>query len=259
MTFLLISGDNRILRHVPLIFQTFLPMSRKNKKTARTPFPALYKRAGTSAQTVDVKNPPPRSPMVPHLDSVSCEKVSIFSRGHIIKAEGVFVKGILARPQIGLTPIDGYLLSYLDNHFAGVLMIAANIMGIAEAVSPGSTIAEALSALKDAAVVPVVDNEGRLVGQIDARDLLKGLAPSGGPLGPLDGVAGFEKGKVEDVMERAFAFTGPDSDASSLMALMEAKKSLSVFIVDDGMRLLGRVTPMDILERLWEFKERKGR
>ena len=193
--------------------------------------------------------------MVPHLDSVSCEKVSIFSRGHIIKAEGVFVKGILARPQIGLTPIDGYLLSYLDNHFAGVLMIAANIMGIAEAVSPGSTIAEALSALKDAAVVPVVDNDGRLVGQIDARDLLKGLAPSGGPVGPLDGVAGLDNGK----MERAFAFTGPDSDASSLMALMEAKKSLSVFIVDDGMRLLGRVTPMDILERLWEFKERKGR
>ena len=59
--------------------------------------------------------------MVPHLDSVSCEKVSIFSRGHIIKAEVGFVKWILGRPQIGLTPMDGYLLSYPDKHLQGVL------------------------------------------------------------------------------------------------------------------------------------------
>ncbi|MBI4949041.1 MAG: CBS domain-containing protein [Deltaproteobacteria bacterium] len=138
-------------------------------------------------------------------------------------------------------------------------MVAANIMGIAEALRIGSTIAEALPALRNSSVVPVVDDEGRLNGTIDAYGLLKGLVPSDGPLGLLPGIGGLEKGKVEDVMERGFASTGPEASASSLMALMEAKKALFVFVVDDGMRLLGRVTPMDILERLWEYKERQGR
>lgn len=138
-------------------------------------------------------------------------------------------------------------------------MIAANIMGIAEALRIGSTATEALMALKDAAVVPVVDNEGRLVGSIDAYCLLKGLVPADGPLNLSDCVVGLENGKVGDIMDRDFACTGPEASASSVMAMMEAKKTLSVFIVDDGMRLIGRVAPVDILERLWEYKERKGR
>ncbi|MBI5453303.1 MAG: CBS domain-containing protein [Deltaproteobacteria bacterium] len=138
-------------------------------------------------------------------------------------------------------------------------MVAANIMGLAEAVSIGSTIAEALNALKDAAVVPVVDGEGRLVGQIGAYGLLKGLVASDGPLGLLEGISGIEKGKVEDLMERAFACIGPEAAASSVMALMEGKKAVAVFVVDDGMRLLGRITPKDMLERIWEYRERKGR
>ncbi|MBI2413116.1 MAG: CBS domain-containing protein [Deltaproteobacteria bacterium] len=140
-------------------------------------------------------------------------------------------------------------------------MVAANIMGMAEALRVGSTIADALKALKDSEVAPVVDGEGRLVGQIEARDLLKGLSvlESDGALNLSDGVAGLEGRKVEDLMERAFVHTGPEAEASSVMALMEGKKALSVFVVDDGMRLLGRITPKDMLERIWEYRERKGR
>lgn len=137
-------------------------------------------------------------------------------------------------------------------------MVAANIMCAAEALRIGSTIADARKILKDAEAAPVVDGEGRLVGQIEAYDLLKGLAVPDRPLGLLEGVSGIEMGKVEDLMDRSFACVGPEAEASAVMALLEGKKALSVFVVDDGMRLLGRITPKDMLERIWEYRERKG-
>lgn len=156
------------------------------------------------------------------------------------------------------TPVRISVMIHKISTLRTIPMVAANIMVFAEAASQGSAIAEALKLLKDAPVVPVVDGEGRLVGQLEARCLVKALGPALEAPSALAGLAAaLEEKTAGDVMEKAFASISPETTVSDIAALME--KAHAVFVVDDGMRLLGRITPEEILERIWEYRERKGR
>jgi len=107
--------------------------------------------------------------------------------------------------------------------------------------------AMALMSLKRIRHLPVVDAKGTLIGMVTDRDLRR-AAPS--PLfpGAADAEAQMEQVSVERVMIRAPATVGPAQKLEDAVKLFVEKK-FGALPVLDGARLVGIVTPIDVMRR----------
>ncbi len=85
--------------------------------------------------------------------------------------------------------------------------------------------------------LPVVDDEGRLIGIVTSWDVAKAVA-----LGKM--------GKVKDVMTRRVITAFPDEPVESAARKMERYNISALPVVDSGMRVLGLVTSEDLSKLL---------
>ncbi len=134
------------------------------------------------------------------------------------------------------------------------IMIAANMMMTGGAtLSPENTLLDALRIFsgKNGGVVPVVGPDGRVSGVITPALALKRSIGFTADPGALASVA------VEEEMERAFAAVSPEADISTVAATLSGGGHGAVMVVDDGGRLLGVISPEDILKRIWEYSEKR--
>lgn len=94
--------------------------------------------------------------------------------------------------------------------------------------------------------LPVIDAEGRLVGLFTQRDLLRILPSRLREQDPLDlGILG--NYLLKEVMSRNVATLSPNNTLSEAVTLMWNKKYGCVPIVDEGRRVVGILTAIDIL------------
>ncbi|MBI5642191.1 MAG: CBS domain-containing protein [Deltaproteobacteria bacterium] len=145
-------------------------------------------------------------------------------------------------------------------------MVAANIMRAAPfTLREDSTLNDLLKALtsEDSKAIPVIDSANKAIGVIPADRLLKelvlNLPAPGGPREIVRNMAGLGKKPVTGLMDKAFAHCSPDTPATGIAAAFDGDKAGIILVVDDNMRLLGVITPGDLLKRLWEYKEKETR
>lgn len=135
-------------------------------------------------------------------------------------------------------------------------MLAANIMGVVSALKEGSSLDDAMrAASRGAEVIPVVDMDGRLIGKVESRRLLTAFTDGAGG-GLMETLEGLRERRVDELVERGFPSVGPDTKAEKIIGLLREKDGHEVFVVDDGMRLLGSITAKDLFKRLWEYREK---
>lgn len=133
-------------------------------------------------------------------------------------------------------------------------MIAANMMITGGAtLSPESTLLDALRifSCKNGGVIPVVGHDGRVSGVITPALALKRSIGFTADPGAIASIA------VEAAMETAFAAVSPEAGISSVAAALSDRGHGAVMVVDDGGRLLGVISPEDILNRIWEYEEKR--
>ncbi len=151
-------------------------------------------------------------------------------------------------------------------------MIAANIMTTAvETLKLGAGLRHALRLIVEKRVgqVPVVDEDGRLVGVITRRRLMEALlgrSPSGkGEAQGMDGLIGNMESLVDEgvdaLIDTGYASVRPDAKTAEIAAIFaDGNRPVEgVMVVDDQERLLGTISPWDVFERLWEYAEKKDR
>ncbi len=118
---------------------------------------------------------------------------------------------------------------------------------------------------------PVTDKEGRVVGILSEKDVLKALfAPGGGSAAPTvtrtEGAQGMGERammssdsklhlatastKVRDLMSRGPVIAGPDEQLEKLAELMAAKRISRVPIVDADGKLVGIISVSDVIRTL---------
>jgi CBS domain-containing protein len=109
-------------------------------------------------------------------------------------------------------------------------------------LSPKATLADAARILSDDQVsgAPVVD-QGRILGVLSATDLVR--AQAGGRSADLT---------VQDAMTYVIWAVRPGDAAILAVRLMLNERIHRALVVDDGGRLLGVVTPLDVLRGLAE-------
>ncbi|MDP2689204.1 MAG: CBS domain-containing protein [Deltaproteobacteria bacterium] len=133
-------------------------------------------------------------------------------------------------------------------------MIAANMMmtgGVT--LSPENTLLDALRIFsgKNGGVIPVVGPDGRVIGVITPALALKRSIGFTADLSSIASVA------VEEAMETAYAAVSPEAGISSVAASLSEKGHGAVVVVDDGGRLLGVISPEEILKRICEYSEKR--
>ncbi len=139
-------------------------------------------------------------------------------------------------------------------------MIAANMMRTGGAtLRPGDTVLDALrlAGREPGGVVPVIAPDGRPVGVVSAPGMLGAAAEScrqGGKDGP--------GGPVEGVMETDFRTVTPETSLDAVVSALSSGTGGTgaagrLFVVDDGGRFLGLITPEDVLKRIWEYREKQ--
>jgi CBS-domain-containing membrane protein len=157
-------------------------------------------------------------------------------------------------------------------------MIAANIMTTeVSTLTSKNTVEDAVKLLKDkkVRVVPIVDEEKKVIGAITSRTLMRCILPGYISRGYLkdvkfapelqqfiDNIEGLAKIGVcdfmasEQVIENpGYAKISPETSVMEVAAIFVNPERLveSILVVDNMERLLGIVTPVDAFKRLWEF------
>lgn len=140
-------------------------------------------------------------------------------------------------------------------------MLAANIMttGVAT-LTPKDRVLDAISLLSVGNVsnIPVLDPDGRVVGVLTPEGIIRrGLtANNRGPGGNFDA---FDVLAVRDVMDRGFLVVPPEAGMNAVADRLSGKEAGPVIVVDDGGRFLGVISAVDLLKRLWEYREKRIR
>ncbi|HBG47709.1 MAG TPA: hypothetical protein DDW94_12095 [Deltaproteobacteria bacterium] len=153
-------------------------------------------------------------------------------------------------------------------------MIAATIMTKEVLTIPvAATMLDAFKLVRDSRVrqIPVVGGEGKVVGVITPRTLLKSILPryvSEGLIADVrfapelpefvHNIDALSQKKVADLLDRDFIAVSPETSSMEVAALLvNAKKHAeSVLVVDDRGTLLGIISPWDIFKRLWDYAEK---
>jgi len=105
--------------------------------------------------------------------------------------------------------------------------------------------AAVLLSAKNIGALPVRDQNGKLVGVISERDIVRGFAQQGGR---------FQKLKVEDLMTRKVITCSPDDDVKDAMRLMRDRHIRHLPVVEGG-ELCGIISSRDVMEsRLQQAK-----
>lgn len=111
--------------------------------------------------------------------------------------------------------------------------------------SSSLTAAVALLALGDVRHLPVVDNDGRVVGVLSERDALGFLVPGEDKVDE-NLEAGLER-PVAEVMSEEPLTIGPDEPAEALVDLLLTSKVGAVPVVEKDRTLVGIVSYVDVL------------
>lgn len=139
-------------------------------------------------------------------------------------------------------------------------VLAANIMAESPVLKPEESLFDAVRAAGSAGAagaMPVVDDDKRVVGVVNAARLVKLLFDNG--KARVSGIPGSTvlQTSVKDFMEKEFAAAMPDAPAFELAATLSAPDIESIMVVDNNFRLLGVVTRAGLLKRLWEYTEKR--
>lgn len=153
-------------------------------------------------------------------------------------------------------------------------MIAASIMTTKVLSVPvGGTMYDAFKLVQGSRVrqIPVLDDNGKVVGVITPRSLLKAVLPKYITEGLVEDVRFAPElpdfvehidqlayKKVSDLLEKDFVAVSPETSTMEIATLMvSAKRHVeSVLVVDDRKVLLGIISPWDVFKRLWEYAEK---
>lgn len=106
-----------------------------------------------------------------------------------------------------------------------------------------------LMARKHIRHLPVVDASGTVLGLVTDRDLRR-AAPS--PLFAGDAQEAMEQATVERVMVRAPTGIGIDAPIEEALRIFVDKKYGALLVLDAGKRLVGILTPIDVMRRWLE-------
>jgi len=124
--------------------------------------------------------------------------------------------------------------------------------GSVRTIGADKPVAEAVEAMhrNDLKRLPVVDEEGRLVGVITRLDVLR-AAVSGlteEPAAPASGYVEWEGvPRVQDCMSRETGTVGPDTSLDEALRTLDERSVQRIAVVDADGRLLGLLTDRDIL------------
>jgi CBS domain-containing protein len=111
-------------------------------------------------------------------------------------------------------------------------------------LTPGTTLQETRGRMAELGIrhMPVLDHDGRLVGLLSLKDLLRALEPAMTAQGLRTTLA------VGDVMTRDLVVASPETPAVMAVEAMITRKIGSVLVVDAAGKLAGMVTKTDFLE-----------
>ncbi|MFS0821936.1 CBS domain-containing protein [Bacillus sp. 1P02SD] len=130
-------------------------------------------------------------------------------------------------------------------------------------VKPSNTVKELLLILKTNRIggVPVVDDQGHLVGMVSDGDVLRYLTPK--PIGIAGLVYLIEDGELEDVVrekldtpvkeimtKRNIIFVSPDEDFESTMRLLSKHRFKKLPVVNGAGRVIGVISRGDVIHNL---------
>jgi len=143
-------------------------------------------------------------------------------------------------------------------------MLAANMMNADfRRLSPSQTALDALDLCRAerAALLPVVGEGDRLIGVVSAYALVKEVLSNGrSPDAPefMRNIDGLAVKKVGDIIEKGFLSVLPDAPAAQVAALfLDAAPGVeTIFVLDNGARLLGVITLWDFFKRLSAYAEK---
>lgn len=99
--------------------------------------------------------------------------------------------------------------------------------------------------------LPVVDGDGRLLGILGDRDARVAVGDPVRALGEAAARTEVEALRVGDVMQREVVTVEPDERLSAVVFALVGWRVGAVPVVDPDMRLLGIVSYVDVLERMW--------
>ncbi len=162
---------------------------------------------------------------------------------HIEKKEGVFL----------ITQLD--LLREIKNEGALKNKKARDIMNFPYCITSKDTLATTKSMLRELHIshLPVVDNQDRIEGLVDAETLLKSVIPKERTrFGEESG----ERIQAEQIlatslMKKSIVKANPASNLTDIIELMIRNKSTVILIEDKG-KIAGIITPKDILKLVGE-------
>lgn len=163
-------------------------------------------------------------------------------------------------------------------------MIAANIMttGVLT-LNCKSLVKDALKMLQDEKVrlVPIVDDDNKVLGAISSRTLMRCILPGYISRGYLkdvrfapelhqfvENIEGLANKNVCDLIETElspdcvdYAKIPPETSVMEVAAIFVNIESPveSILVVDNMDRLLGIISPVDAFKRLWQFVEKKNK
>jgi CBS domain-containing protein len=107
-----------------------------------------------------------------------------------------------------------------------------------------ATTAEAIARLvqNNIGSLPVVDDDGRLVGIVSERDILRGVHNHG---------ERFPRMRVQEVMTRGAATCKLDDDVNDVMGQMSERRIAKVPVLDE-LRLVGIVSVGDVIKVMYD-------
>jgi len=107
-------------------------------------------------------------------------------------------------------------------------------------VGPNETVQAAVNKMAehDKGSLAVCDNEGKLVGIITERDIVRKCSTSGKTL---------DKIKIQDVMTRKVVIGNQDDDLSYAISMMKEQRIRHIPIVDDQKKVIGIISMRDLL------------
>ena len=91
--------------------------------------------------------------------------------------------------------------------------------------------------------LPVVDERNKLVGLVTLREIVDALTNNG------------KKQTIGDIMIREVKAIGPDTPLKGAIEVMIINKFGSMPVVDSHRKLLGMVTELDLLKKLYSMAE----
>ncbi len=154
-------------------------------------------------------------------------------------------------------------------------MIAANIMTTeVYTLTCKDTMKDAIKLVNEKKIrqVPVVDDDGRVIGVITPNTLIKAILPkyiSEGLIGNVrfapelpefvKNIDALADKSVCDYMDERFVTVKPETSTMEVATIYITSKEPveSILVVDDDNRILGVISRWDIFKRLCEYSEKK--